>query len=121
MIGASVLVAKVVIKKETGQFDVGLVFAIAGTMIVSALISYLLSIRKKKRNGNIPEIDERTILVMKNYFMWAFYFVMIGSGLVSFILFLMDVKTIELGMIFVYQTILFMLVAIGAVVAKKIG
>lgn len=121
MIGASVLIAKVIITKEIGEFDVGLVFAIAGTMIAGAFIGYSASNWRRKRNGNIPDIDERTISVLKNYFMWAFYFVMIGSGLVSFILFLMDVKTIELGMIVVYQTILFILVAIGAVVAKKLG
>lgn len=121
MIGASVLIAKTVFTKETGEFDIGLALAIAGAMIVGVLVSYLLSIRKTKRNGNIPEVDERTISVLKNYFMWAFYFVMIGSGLVSFILFLMDVKTIELGMIFVYQAILFMIVALGAVIAKRVG
>lgn len=121
MIGASVLIAKTVFTKETGEFDIGLALAIAGAMIVGVLVSYLLSIRKTKRNGNIPEVDEHTISVLKNYFMWAFYFVMIGSGLVSFILFLMDVKTIELGMIFVYQAILFMIVALGAVIAKRVG
>lgn len=32
-----------------------------------------------------------------------------------------DVKTIELGMIFVYQAVLFMIVAIGAVVVTRVG
>lgn len=116
LIGATVLIVK-----GTGEFDIGMILAMTGAMIGSAFVSYLLSIRKKKQNGNIPEVDERTIKVLKNYFLWAFYFVMIGSGLISFILFLMDVKTVELGMLFTYQVLLFMIVAVGAVVAKRVG
>ena len=121
MIGASVLMAKVMLEKETGEADIGSLLLIAGAMIVGVLISYLLSIRKQKRNGNIPEIDERTIFVMKNYFMWAFYFIFIGTGLITFMIYLMDVKTVEVGMLFVYEMVVMILVAIGAGVAKKIA
>lgn len=121
MIGASVLMAKVILEKETGEADIGSLLLIAGAMIVGVLISYLLSVRKQKGNGNIPEIDERTIFVMKNYFMWAFYFIFIGTGFITFMLFLMDVETVEVGMLFVYQMIIIILVAIGAGVAKKVA
>lgn len=121
MIGASVLMAKVMLEKETGEADIGSLLLIAGAMIVGVLISYLLSVRKQKRNGNIPEIDERTIFVMKNYFMWAFYFIFIGTGLITLMLYLMDVETVEVGLLFVYQMIIIILVAIGAGVAKKIA
>ena len=121
MIGASVLMAKVILEKETGEADIGSLLLIAGAMIVGVLISYLLSVRQQRRNGNIPEIDERTIFVMKNYFMWAFYFIFIGTGLITFMLFLMDVETVEVGMLFVYQMIIVILVAIGAGIAKKVA
>ena len=121
MIGASILMAKVMLEKETGEADIGSLLLIAGAMIVGVLISYLLSVRQQRRNGNIPEIDERTIFVMKNYFMWAFYFIFIGTGLITFMLFLMDVETVEVGMLFVYQMIIVILVAIGAGVAKKVA
>lgn len=121
IIGASILFAKIVLTKETGGFNIGMAISIIGAMILGAFFSYLLSIKKKKRNNNIPEVDERTILVLKNYFTWAFYFVMIGSGFVSIILSLMNVEKIELGMIFAYQAFVFILVAIGAFVAKRIG
>lgn len=119
IMGAGILFAKTVITREMGGFNFGTVIAMTGAMVLGAFFSYLLSIRKKKQNSSIPEVDERTILVLKNYFMWAFYFVMIGSGLVSIILYLMDVETVELGMIFVYQAFLFILVGIGAFVAKR--
>lgn len=121
MIGASTLLAKVMLEKETGEVDIGSLLLIAGAMIVGVLISYLLSVRKQKRNGNIPEIDERTIFVMKNYFMWAFYFIFIGTGLITFMLYLMDVETVEVGMLFVYQMIIIIVVSIGAGVAKKVA
>lgn len=120
-IGASVLLAKVILTKETGESDIGTILLITGAMIVGVLISYLLSVRKQKRNGNVPEVDERTIFVMKNYFMWAFYFVFIGTGLITLVIYLMNVKTVEVGMLFVYQMIVMILVAIGAGVAKKIA
>lgn len=121
MIGASILITQLFMKKEFGDFDIGLGFAIAGSMIGGVLISHLLSIWKEKRNGNIPEIDERTIFVMKNYFMWAFYFVLIGSAIVTFVLYFSDVKTVEIGLLFVYQMIIYIFVGTGAFVAKKIG
>lgn len=121
MIGASTLLAKVMLEKETGEADIGSLLLITGAMIVGVLISYLLSVRKQKRNVNIPEVDERTIFVMKNYFMWALYFIFIGTGLITLMLYLMDVKTVEVGMLFVYQMIIVILVAIGAGVTKKIA
>lgn len=121
MIGAIILFAKIAFTEETDGLSIGMVIAVSGAIVLSASFTYLLSIRKKKRDNNIPEVDERTILVLKNYFMWSFYFVMIGSGLVSIILYLMDVKTIELGMIFAYQAFVFIIVAIGAFIAKRAG
>ena len=121
MIGAIILFAKIAFTEETDGLSIGMVIGVSGAMVLSAFFTYLLSIRKKKKDNNIPEVDERTILVLKNYFMWSFYFVMIGSGLVSVILYLMDVKTIELGMIFAYQAFVFMIVAIGAFAAKRTG
>lgn len=121
MIGALTLLAKVVITKETGSFSIGTAINLIGTMLLGISFSYLISTRKKGRNRDIAEVDERTILILKNYFMWAFYLVMIGSGLFLIILYFMDIATIELGMLFVYQMFLFIIVAIGAFIVKKIG
>ena len=121
MIGASILIAQAVSIKETGDFDIELAFLIAGSMIGGALISYLLSIWKKKRSHNIPDLDERTIFVLKNYFMYAFYFLLVVSGILTFVLYFLDVKTVEIGLLFVYQMMIYICLGIGAIVAKKFG
>src|SRR5699024_11109494 len=121
LIGAALLLAKLILTKETGEFSPVMAIAITGGMILGASSSYLLSIRKKKKNNNIPEVDERTVLVLKNYFLSAFYLVMMGTGLICLVLYLMDITTIELGMIFVYLTFVFIIVAIGALIAKRKG
>lgn len=121
MIGAALLLAKMILTKETGEFSIGAAISITGSMLIGGLVSYLLSIWKEKRNKKIPEVDERTVVVLKNYFVWAFYIVMIASSFILIILYLTDVETIELGMIFAYQALIYILVAIGAFIAKRIG
>lgn len=113
-----IMLAKMMFEKEVGDFSIGMLIAVVGAMIFGAFFSYLLSNRKKSRN--IPEVDERRISVMKNYFVWALYFVLIGSGLISLVLYLMDVKTIEMGLLFAYQALLMVLIGIGAFVAKRV-
>ena len=121
MIGAALLLAKMILTKETGEFSIGAAISITGSMLIGGLVSYLLSIWKEKRNKKIPEVDERTVVVLKNYFVWTFYIVMIASSFILIILYLTDVETIELGMIFAYQALIYILVAIGAFIAKRIG
>lgn len=121
MIGGSVLIAKAIINKETGDFDILTGIILTGAMVGGLLISYLLSIRKKKRSDNIPEIDERTIFVLKNYFMYAFYFLIVISAIVTFVLYFLDVKTVDIELLFIYQMIIYICLGIGAIIAKKIG
>lgn len=117
-IGAMIMLAKMMFEKETGGFSIGTLMGVVIAMVFGAVSSYLLSSRKN--NKTIPEVDERTVFVMKNYFVWALYFVLIGSALVSVCLYLMDVQTIEIGMLFVYQALLFVLIGAGAFVAKRV-
>ncbi|WP_066306001.1 hypothetical protein [Bacillus sp. FJAT-29814] len=106
--------------KEDGEFSFGLAAAVIVGSLGGFLISFLYSKWRKKRNGNIPELDERSLLLMKRYLLIVLYVVLIGSGALLLVLYAMGVHTIETGMIIVYMMILYMVIGIGAVVVKRI-
>lgn len=121
MIGASVFLAMAFIYKDNGDINFGIGVIIAIAMVGGALLSYVYSIWKTKQSNNIPEIDERTIFVLKNYFMYALYFLIVISGIITFVLFFLDVKTIEIESLFIYQMIMYLCIGVGAMIAKKVG
>lgn len=88
-------------------------------MVLGILIAYLFIIWRKKRNDNIPAADERTLLVMKNYFLYVLYFVFILSGIILLALFFLGVKSIAIGAIAAYISFLVVVIGVGALVASK--
>ena len=65
-------------------------------------------------------MDERTTVMMKNYFSTVLYFVLFGTGAILLILFALGVETIEIGILIIYMMIIFMLIGIGTFIIKKI-
>ncbi|MCM3764982.1 hypothetical protein [Neobacillus niacini] len=107
------------IGKEEGEFSFGLAAAVIVGSFGGFMISFLYSKWRKKRNGNIPEVDERSLLLMKRYLLIVLYVVLIGSGALLLVLYAIGVHTIETGMLIVYMMLLYMLIGIGAVVVKR--
>lgn len=108
------------IGKEEGEFS----FELAGSVIIGSLggvlITFLYAKWRKKRNGNVPEVDERSLFLMKRYLLIILYFVLVGSGAILIVLYAMGVQTVETGMLIVYMMILYILIGIGAVVVKRL-
>lgn len=106
--------------KETGEYNSDIAIAIAGGTVLGFIIYLLLSLWNKKRNGNIPDVDERSILLMKHYLVSVLYVVLFGSGAVLLILYTIGVRFIETGMLIVYMMGLYMLIGLGAVITKRL-
>ena len=106
--------------REEFDLNFGVIIAAVLAAIIGSLIPILLSKWKKKSKGNIPDMDERVLLLLKKYFLIAFYFVMIGSSFLLIVLFGMGVEMIETGMIIAYMAILYVLIGVGAFVVKHI-
>ncbi|WP_416150039.1 hypothetical protein ACM26V_03300 [Salipaludibacillus sp. HK11] len=108
------------IGKEEGEYS----FELAGAVILGSvggiIIQSLFAKWRKKRNGNVPDVDERILLLMKRYFLIVLYFVLIGSGALLVALYAMGVHTIETGMLIVYMMVLYILIGIGVLVVKRI-
>ncbi|MBD7945355.1 MULTISPECIES: hypothetical protein [Psychrobacillus] len=106
--------------KEEGIFDWGLFLPMVVGSLGGFIGFFLFAWLRQKKNGKIPDMDERTAVMMKNYFSTVLYFVLFGSGVILLILFAIGVETIETGMLIVYMMILFMLIGIGAFITKRI-
>ncbi len=108
------------IGREEGIFSLELALAIVGGSVGGLIIRFLYSKWHKKRNGNIPEVDERTLLLMKRYLLIVLYFVLIGSSALLLVLYAMDIRTIQTEMAIVYMTGLFVLIGIGTAIVKRL-
>lgn len=64
-------------------------------------------------------MDERTLLIITRYLLIVLYVVLIGSGGILLVLYVIGVRTIETEMLIIYMTILYILIGIGAVVVKR--
>ena len=113
------LLAVYLIGKDEGVFDFGLVVPIISGTAVGLTVSFLYTKWRKKRMGNVPEVDERSVLLMKRYFLVVLYVVLFGSGALLIVLYGLGVHTIETGMIAVYMAVLYLLIGIGAFVVKR--
>jgi hypothetical protein len=107
------------IGRETGEFDFDLVLAILVGTLLGFFIYLLFSKWNKKRRGNIPEIDERSIKIIQRYFIVVLYVILIGSGACLLFLFATGVQYIETGMLIFCMAILYIVIGVGAVVVKR--
>ncbi|MFT8321224.1 MAG: hypothetical protein ABF649_09985 [Bacillus sp. (in: firmicutes)] len=108
------------IGKNTGDYDWSLVYPIIGGIFLGAIFTFLFSHWKKKKKGNIPAIDERSLVLLKRYFIGAFYIIMIGTSAVLLILFGIGIKSIETGIIIIYLCALYLLLALGTMITKRL-
>ena len=89
---------------------------IGGPILGSIIFIYLIN---KKRNGKVPEVDERTLILMQRYLMMVLYVVLFGSAAALLILYAMGVHSIDTSILIVYMMGLFILIGLGAVITKR--
>ncbi|UII56286.1 hypothetical protein LS684_02005 [Cytobacillus spongiae] len=104
------------IYKNTGVFHSEWIPAIIG----GVLLGFIPMLLRKKRGGTIPDVDERSMMLYKKYFMAVLYLVLFGSGAGLLILFLNGVKYIETGMLIIYLMVIYMLIGLGVLVVKRL-
>lgn len=95
-------------------------FAIIGGPILGIFTYLLISKWNKKRNGKVPDIDERTLILMQRYLMVVLYVVLFGSAAALLILYAMGVHSIETVMLIVYMGGLFIVIGIGFLITKHL-
>ncbi|MDQ0271627.1 hypothetical protein [Cytobacillus purgationiresistens] len=108
------------IGRENGEFDLGLALACIGGGVLGFIIYLILAKLRGKRQGNIPEVDERSLQLMQKYFMWVLYFVLIISSAILIGLYVMGIEYVETGMLILYMLCLFMVLGLGALVTKRL-
>jgi len=101
-----------------GEDPIKYVMPIIGGLALGSVITLILYKWNKKRNGNIPDVDERTLLLLKRYLMIVLYVVLFGSGAVLLVLYSIGVHSIETGMLIVYMMVLYILIGVGAIITK---
>lgn len=101
-----------------GKDPIEYVMPIIGGLALGSVITLILYKWNKKRNGNVPDVDERTLLLLKRYLMIVLYAVLLGSGAILLVLYSMGVHSIETGMLIVYMMVLYILIGVGAIITK---
>ncbi|WP_449620057.1 hypothetical protein [Robertmurraya sp. Marseille-Q9965] len=109
-----------IIGKETGEYNYDLAIPMVVGSILGIIIYLFFSMRYKKRNGNVPEFDERSVILMKRYLLIVLYVVLFGSGAALIILYSMGVHLIETGMLIVCLMVLYIMIGLGAFVTKRL-
>ncbi|MFC4388947.1 hypothetical protein ACFOZ1_14180 [Gracilibacillus marinus] len=107
------------IGKEEGEFSFDLAGSVIAGTIGGFLITLLYAKWRKKRKGNVPTVDERSLLIMKKYLLIVLYFVLVGSGAILIVLYAMGIQTIETEILIVYMMILYMIIGLGAIIVKR--
>lgn len=101
-----------------GEDPIEYVMPIIGGLALGSVITLILYKWNKKRNVNVPDVDERTLLLLKRYLVIVLYVVLLGSGAILLVLYSMGVYSIETGMLIVYMMILYILIGVGTVITK---
>lgn len=80
----------------------------------------VLSRVKHKREGNVPEYDERNIVLIQKYLIVALYMILILSGIFLICLYAMGIKSIETNLLLIYLFCIYLLLGIGTLITKNI-
>ncbi|RLQ94523.1 hypothetical protein [Falsibacillus albus] len=102
------------------DLPVGTIYAgIGGSIAGIGIVMGIGKMRQRRKKNNVPEVDERTWMNIKNFYAISLYFVLIGSMLLVCILFTIGMKTIEVGALAIYLLLIFMLLAVGTTVVRR--
>lgn len=98
-----------------GTMIAGIIGSVVGVGIVLGTIKF----RESRKKHNIPDIDERTWINIKNFYAISLYIVLFGSMLIVCLLIALGTETIELGALSIYLLMLFFLLVIGTLVVRR--
>ena len=102
------------------DFPIGMIAAgIGGTIAGVGIVLGIEKTRKSRKAHNVPNIDERTWVNIKNFYAISLYFVLIGSMFLLCVLFAVGIRTIELGALSIYLLLIFMLLVVGTQIVKR--
>lgn len=107
-----------ILGEATGEYNYHIAIATTVGTVLGGAIYLILSKWNKKRNGAVPDVDERTIKLMQRYLMFVLYVVLFGSAAILLTLYSMGIHSIATGMLIVYMGGLFMLIMVGAIITK---
>ena len=91
-----------------------------GGALIGFTAIFLFAKWREFKRGNVPEYDERTLLLLKRYFLIVLYVLLIGSGTVFLTLMAFGIKTVETGWLIVGLMVIYLIVGFGAVVVKRV-
>jgi len=92
---------------------------IGGSVTGVAIVLVVTKLKQKRKSNNVPDVDERTWLNIKNFYAISLYVVLIGSMLLVCILFASGMRTIELGALSLYLLLIFMLLVAGTFIVAR--
>ena len=108
------------IGNETGEYRYELVLPIVVGSVVAFLIFLVISKINKKRNGNVPDIDERSVKLIQKYFVIALYLILFGCAIALLIAYAMGVQYIETGLLMICLLGIFIVLGLGTLVVKRL-
>lgn len=109
-----------IIGKETGQFEYDLLYPVCLGTFGGFLIFMLFSKLKQKRNGNVPDFDERSVSLIQKYFLIALYVILMASGAALIVAYAMGIQYIETGLLIICLTGLYIVLGLGTLVVKRL-
>ncbi|MEK3797284.1 hypothetical protein MHI18_03325 [Peribacillus sp. FSL H8-0477] len=104
----------------TSEYRYDIAIPMVGGAILGFVIWLFFSKLNKKRNGNVPEVDERKVMLMQRYFMIVLYVILCGSGVALLTLYSMGVHFIETGMLIICMMGIYMMIGFGAIITKRL-
>ena len=108
------------IGKETGQFEYDLLLPVFLGTFGGFLIFMLFSKLKQKRNGNVPDFDERSVSIIQKYFLIALYVILLASAAALIIAYSMGIQYIETGLLIICLFGLYTILGLGTLVMKRL-
>ncbi|WP_251552154.1 hypothetical protein [Neobacillus muris] len=92
---------------------------IGGSVTGVAIVLVVTKLKQLRKVNNVPDVDERTWLNIKNFYAISLYVVLIGSMLLVCILFAFGMRTIDIGALSIYLLLIFMLLAAGTFIVAR--
>ena len=108
------------IGNETGEYRYELVLPIVVGSVVAFLIFLVISKINKKRNGNVPDIDERSVKLIQKYFVTALYLILFGCAIALLVAYAMGVQYVEIGLLMICLLGIFIVLGLGTLVVKRL-
>lgn len=104
--------------KGSGSYDTGLILPnLIGSLIGCGGVC-IFSFLKKRKNGNVPEFDERSIHIIKSISYNILFIALSITSVIVVVLYSIGVHTISTLAVASYLTLIYIIIGIGLLIAK---